>query len=171
MILRKNNEPTGPTRPSHFGEDPNQRTDLNEATLDYPDTDTAPDAPENYGWPESEEPPHSVPVYLTEAPPNDRALRDWSAGTYTADTVNAVQVGAAADRGRRRIVVRNLDDANAVFVMRDSTHQNFAGYKIPAGTSEEFLHNSAVWVRAETADVEVTVFAEFDVEELDDLRG
>lgn len=165
MLFRKEEVPDGPDRPSHFREDPNQRTDLNEATLDYPDTDKAPDSPEDYGW--EDQPERSVPVYLTEAPPNDRVLRDWSAGTYTVDTVKATQVGSAADRGRRRIVVRNLDDANAVFALRSNTDQNYAGYKIPAGASEEFEHNHAIWVRAETADVEVTVFSEFDIDEIE----
>lgn len=167
MLFRREETPTEPERPSHFREDPNQRTDLNEATLDYPDTDMEPDSTEDYGFPATEP---SVPVYLTEAPPGDRSLRDWSAGTYTADTVKAVQVGSAADRGRRRIVVRNLDETNGVYVLRSNTDQNFAGYKIPAGASEEFEHNHAIWVRAETADVEVTVFAEFDVEELQEVQ-
>lgn len=167
MLFRREEVPVEPGRPSHFREDPNQRTDLNEATLDYPDTDLTPDVPEDYGFPPPE---RAVPVYLTEAPPSDRTLVDWSAGTYTADTVKAVQVGSAAERGRRRIVVRNLDDTNAVFVLRSNTDANFAGFKIPAGGSEEFLHNSAVWVRAETADVEVTVFAEFDVQELSEVN-
>jgi hypothetical protein len=166
MLFKPRNEPTEPVRPSHFREDPNQRTDLNEATLDYPDTDLTPDSPEDYGW--QDDPPQSVPVYLTEAPPSDRSVVDWSAGTYTAGTTSAVQVGAAGDRGRRRVVVRNLDNTNAVYALRESTHQNFSGFKIPAGASEEFLHNHAIWIRAETANVEVSVFAEFDVEELED---
>lgn len=166
MLFKREPESTEPPRPSHFHEDPNQRTDLNEATLDYPDTDMQPDVPEDYGFPP---PDRSVPVYLTEAPPTDRSMVDWSAGTYTADTVKAVQVGAAADRGRRRIVIRNTDQTNYVTVLRNSTDSDFAGYRIPAGSSEEFLHNHAVWVRANTADVVVTVFAEFDIEELKEL--
>lgn len=169
MLFKPREEPTEPPRPSHFREDPNQRTDLNESTPDYPDTDMHPDKTEDYGW--QDEPPHSVPVYLTEAPPSDRTMVDWSAGTYTADTVKAVQVGAAADRGRRRVVVRNLDETNAVYALRESTHQNFAGFKIPAGASEEFLHNHAIWLRADTADVEVSVFAEFDVDELEEASN
>lgn len=166
MLFRREEIPDEPVRPSHFREDPNERTNLNEATLDYPDTDQTPDVPEDYGFPLPE---RSVPVYLTEPAPSDRTLVDWSSGTYTADTVRAVQVGSAAERGRRRIVVRNLDDANAVFVLRSNTDQNYTGYKIPAGSSEEFLHNSAVWVRAETADVEITVFAEFDLADLSEV--
>lgn len=163
LFRRQPVEPIGPTRPSHWHEDPNQRTDLNESTLDYPDTDTEPDTPEDYGLPHPET---AVPVYLVEAPPNDRTLRDWAGGTYTVDTVNSQQVGGSADRGRRRLVVRNLDAANAVFLLRASTDSNFTGYKLPAGQEIELFHNHSVWLRAETADVEVTTFVEFDVDDL-----
>lgn len=166
MLFKREPVPDEPVRPSHFHEDPNQRTDLNEATLDYPDTDMQPDVPEDYGFPAPE---RSVPVYLTEAPPADRTMVDWSAGTYTADTAKAVQVGAASDRGRRRIVVRNMDNTNYVTVLRNSTDSVFAGYRIPAGSSEEFLHNHAIWVVADTAAVVVSVFAEFDIEELKEI--
>lgn len=166
-IFRKG--PTGPTRPSHFREDPNVRTDLNESTLDYPDTDMSPDSVEDYGWPDNIRIESPVPVYQVAAPPGDKTLTDWSAATYTVSD-NPIQIGETANRSRRRMLVRNLDDANSAVILREQTDNPFMGFTLPAGAEVELTHNHSVWVRALTDDVEVTTLAEFDVEDLKDVR-
>lgn len=164
-----NKGPAGPTRPSHFREDPNQRTDLNESTLDYPDTDMTPDTEEDYGWPDDIRVESPVPVYLVAAPPADKTITDWSAATLTVSTT-AVQIGETANRSRRRILIRNLDDANDAVILRQQTDNPFMGFTLPAGAEIELFHNHAVWIRSVTTAVQVTALSEFDVEDLKDVR-
>lgn len=166
MLLRPKKEPDGPERPSHFREDPNQRTDLNEAVLDYADEGQTVD--EDYGFPPVPETP--VPVYVVEAPPADRTLVDWTSGTVTVDTAVAAQIGGAANRQRRRVIVRNHDETNGVYIIRESTASNFTGYLLPAGQREVFEHNHQMWVRADVADVQISWFSEFDVDDLKELK-
>lgn len=163
-----NRQPTEPVRPSHFREDPNQRTDLNESELDYADEGQIVDQP--LGFNEDPRVEIPVPVYMVEAPPSDRTLRDWSAGTFTTSTTVEIQVGASADRGRRRVVVRNLDDTDSVILLRSNTDSDFAGYTLPPNTEAEFTHNHALWVRAAANSPQVAVFSEFDVDDLKELR-
>lgn len=165
MLFRHVAEQTEPVRPSHFREDPNQRTDMNEATLDYPDNGKAPDKSSDYGWPE-EGHEAAVPVYLTESIPADRVYRDWSAGTYTVDDTRAHQLGDT-DRRRTRLVLRNLDDTNSVTIVRNATDLLFAGFTLPPGEEVVFLHTEAVWVRATASatSVSVSVLNEFEVDD------
>jgi hypothetical protein len=161
-------EPSEPVRPSHFREDPNVRTDLGRAELDYPDEGQT--VEQDYGFPVDGRIEIPVPVYMVEAPPSDRSLRDWSAQTVTTGTENAIQIGAAADRGRRRVVVRNLDDTDSVVLLRKSTDSDFAGYTLPPNTEVEFQHNHALWVRADANSPQVSVLSEYDVDDLKALR-
>jgi hypothetical protein len=164
MFGKRTVEPVAYERPSTHRQDPSQRTNM----YPGPDEDYATDVevePEEYGFTDSVEPP--IPVYLVGAAPQDRTYRDWSAGTFTADTSRATQI-ASYDRHRLRLRVRNLDETNSVFVVRSATDLNHTGFKIPAGETEEFLHNGGVYVRAETADVEVSVYAEFEIDEFQD---
>lgn len=160
----------GPDRPSHFREDPNQRTDLNESELDYPD-----EAEElefealrdrsSYGF--ETEPQKAVPVYLTEPVPADRVYVDWSASTHVVNSTTSTQV-ASVDRRRTRCVVRNVDDTNAVVCLRDSISGNFLGYQLPPGEDVEFLHTQAVWVRSVADNPIVAVFSEYEVDDDED---
>ena len=160
--------PTEPVRPSHFREDPNERTDLGRAELDYADEGQT--VHEVYGFPPNPRVEIPVPVYMVEAPPSDRTLRDWSAQTVTTNDTTSIQVGAAADRGRRRVLLRNLDDTDSVVLLRNSTDSDFAGYTLPPNTEVEFQHNHALWVRAVANTPQVSVLSEFDVDDLKELR-
>lgn len=161
-------EPSEPVRPSHFREDPNQRTDLNESELDYADEGQT--VSEQLGFPDGPRVEIPVPVYMVEAPPSDRTLRDWSAATLTTSTTNAIQIGAAADRGRRRVLIRNLDDTDSVVLLRQSTDSDFAGYTLPANEEVPLSHNHAIWVRASANNPQISVLSEFDVDDLKELR-
>jgi hypothetical protein len=168
MLFKRVAGPAEPVRPSHFREDPNQRTDLGRAELDYADEGQA--VEQDFGFPPEGRVEIPVPVYMVEAPPSDRTLRDWSAQTVTTGTENAIQIGAAADRGRRRVLVRNLDDTDSVVLTRRSTDSDFAGYTLPPNTEVEFQHNHALWVTAVANSPQVSVLSEFDVDDLRALR-
>ena len=159
-------EPSGPGRPSTFHEDPSERTD--EVQLDYASEGQIVNT--HYGPPDDELPERAVPVYQVEAPPGDLTFREWSPGSGGVTVGHAIQV-ASQDRRRTRLVVRNMDDVESVFVVKEATSAAFTGFEIPAGGSEEFNSNSAVWVCVATGvsgAVPISWFTEFDLDDVDD---
>jgi hypothetical protein len=155
-----------PVRPSTFHESVSERTV--EPVSDFPsgeDSDYTLDEPEDYGFPDRTDMP--VGVYVTAPIPSDRPLREWSAGTLTVE-VGAISQIVGGDRGRSRLVVRNLDDAEPVFLTRDHSDQPMLGYQLAPGTDVELFHNSPVWVSVGSAPAQITYIVERMVEELDD---
>lgn len=153
-------------RPSTFREDPSERTHMYPGP--EPDYPTAEDKDaEDLGFDPPQE--RAVGVYLVSPPPNDRSFVEWSSMTVGVGT-KPVQV-ASYDRRRRRLRVKNLDAANAVVVFRNSTDLLHTGFTIKAGETEEFLHNSGVWLRTGSGvsdQVQVSVYSEFELDEYED---
>ncbi len=153
-------------RPSTFREDPSERTHMYPGP--EPDYPTAEDKDaEELGFDPPEE--RAVAVYLVSPPPNDRSFVEWSSMTVGVGT-KAVQV-ASYDRRRKRLRVKNLDATNAVVVCRNATDLLHTGYTINAGETEEFLHNSGVWLRTGEGvsdQVQISVYSEFELDEYED---
>lgn len=158
----------GPIRPSHYGEDnnefiPKDHTDLDYATEEHVD-------PTAVGFPPA---PQATPVYLTETPPVSRLIKPVQIETLTVDNTVAntsasrTQI-AANSPNRTRLIIRNLDAANSVFITQDAMNLNQAfAYELPFGQREEFLHNRALWVFcAATKTAKISVFREFETDDL-----
>lgn len=159
--------PAGPVRPTHFHEDPNQRTEPDPQVQYATDPESAPDKPEDYGFPEHGETAHlhAAPVFLTEPPPDARQFTDWTSGTITVNSQGS-QIGDAS-RKRRRLVVRNLDALNPVYLSRQPTDIAAASFTLPAGQDHEFFHNNKVYASGGPNSVSVTFEAEYDVDDFD----
>lgn len=158
-------DPNGPARPSHFNEDVNQYAPKNQTDMDFPSLEDGASLPAS-GF----EPPSTpAPVYLTEPPPKDRAVRKWSATHVFVDTsARKVQV-AAANRNRTRLVVMNSDDTASVALVSDENDNiQVAGFWLGPGDTVEMFHNSGVWAQAIGGDgaANVEVLQEFDLDDL-----
>lgn len=158
-------EQHGPQRPSHFGEEQNVRVSRNETPLEYPvGTDVQIENEVPYGW---VPPMASTPVYLTEAPPKDRALRNWSA--FRA-VVEARRIPVLAkNRNRVRAVISNTDDTASIYLLQDENIQyDIAGFQLKPGTSVEMFHNAGVWAVAAGGDgfATIEVLMEYEVDQL-----
>lgn len=157
----------GPTRPSHFRQEVNERAAYDSPPHDYASESDTPVAV--HGFPP---PPQPTPVYLTEPPPRARVIVNWRPDTFTVDNtatnVNASRTRiASVDRHRKRFVVRNLDAANSVFITNDAlnNNQSFA-YELPFGTREEFFHTGEMYAFcATTKSAKIAVFAEVELDE------
>jgi hypothetical protein len=111
-----------------------------------------------------EPPPLEVAVVST---PQGREDILWAAGRFHVTSDRMTQL-VGNDRTRRRAIFTNLDDANAVFLMHDTTLQTWMGYELKAGASVEMLHNHSVFAQtASPNEVDVSVVSEF-VREDDD---
>jgi ATP-dependent helicase YprA (DUF1998 family) len=141
-----------------------ERTDYNQAELDYPDEGQVVDTPEDYGYQQQED-QTPVPVRIVEELPADRTLREWSPQTILVPTGRTVQVGSRDDLRRTRLVVKNTDVTNYVTLTRGETDAAFVGYQLLANEREVFYHKGAVWARANTADCVVTVYSEYEVDD------
>jgi hypothetical protein len=63
---------------------------------------------------------------------------------------------------RRRLYIRNNDDADSVFLGRNQTDSQFAMYELVAGQSVEMFHQGEVWAICATGlTVSLAVFQEF----------
>lgn len=163
--MKRDQQPQGPERPSHFGEDQNVRASRNETSLDFPvGTDVQIEEQVPYGW---TPPMESTPVYLTEAPPKDRSLRNWSA--FRA-VVEARRIPVLSkNRNRVRAVISNTDDTASIYLLQDENIQyDIAGFQLKPGTSIEMLHNAAVWAVAAGGDgfATIEVMMEYEVDDL-----
>lgn len=152
-----------PTRPSHFGEDQNERVDL-EAAEDYP-VELIPELmPE---FPRHAPAPEPVPVYQVESPPRDRTIVDWQPATYSA-TTDPQQV-ASADRRRRRILVKNLDSTggNLIYVAKSrESAKAITSYAVRGTAEVEMFHTQEVWVFSDTSTRDFSVMVEFEVDDV-----
>lgn len=151
-------------RPSDFRKSVEERTPV-DAPSDFPTGvpgDTAIDTPDDYGWdPGAVERP--VAVYIAAPIPSNRPLINWSSGTLLVST-KPMQI-AGDDRNRKRLVVRNNDGTDSVYVMRNQTDQTFAGFLLPPGADVEMTHCSSVWAVAPNGDATVSYLAELTLEE------
>jgi len=158
--------PDGPTRPTHFRETQEERTEETPPS-DYPtgvEGDYKIDTANDYGYQHRPEEQQPVGVYLATPIPVARPIIEWSSATITVGLTGGTQI-ASADRRRHRFIVRNLDAANTVYLMREQVNQNFTGYAIGPGREVEFTHCSAMWARADTAACIISYFSEFELEE------
>lgn len=152
--------PLEPVRPEGFRETVPERTEI-QPVLDY-ETE-APKEIEDvnpYQWPNPLAP---APVYMVEAPPFDRTFTDWAPQTLAVG-LSASQIGDAS-RKRVRLLVRNLDDANDVYIVRQQTDSVSFAYTIPPGQEAELTHSAKVFAFASADDTEISVLAEFDVDD------
>jgi hypothetical protein len=68
---------------------------------------------------------------------------------------------------RRRLYIRNNDDADSVFLGRNQTDSLFAMYELVAGQSVEMFHQGEVWAISATGlTVSLAVFQEFVLREV-----
>lgn len=130
-----------PERPSHFGEDQNERVPEDQGAVDYR-TDE-PESPE-YGFQPSTE---AIPVYLTEPAPNVRPIRKWQGNVVTVTGGQEPVQILTNDRNRTRAVVVNLDDADPVYLSAtNNDNPGMFASRLGPGKEIEFLHNSEVWL-------------------------
>lgn len=159
----------GPTRPDGFRESVEERTEA-EPAMDYPDGsegDISIDTADDYGYNEFGDRP--IGVYLTNPIPSDSPLYEWTTGTVTLSDINIQQI-ASGDRRRRRFIVRNLHETDNAFLMRNNMDADFAAFTLMPGQEVEFTHNAPIWARGESANVGLTYFAEFILEEAEHER-
>lgn len=145
-----------PDRPTHFREDQNQRDILPEQDYATQHVD------EPHGFLPAANP---VPVYMVEPPPADMTLRDWTGNTTTLAAAGQGIRILGPDRRRTRFKITNLDGANTVIVSKGQSSVDTVGFTLAAGKTEEFFHNSDVWVRS-TAGAAISWFEEHQVEEI-----
>jgi hypothetical protein len=152
-------------RPPHFRETPEQRT-RTEAEP-YPPSDF-PGGEETTPYTEQAyEPPEHEPLEVIVANmPAETENRDWSAGTMTVQDTRMVRL-AGDSPTRRRLYIRNNDDADSVFLGRNQTDSLFAMYELVAGQSVEMFHQGEVWAISATGlTVSLAVFQEFVLREV-----
>lgn len=166
-------EPLSPGRPPHAMERAEERIDY-PADADYPTTeeDDAAVLDDTYEEPVEE---MAVRVYPVAAPPRDRVTVTWEAGTLDVDVRGShrmVQI-AAAHRGRKRLVVRNMSLASNVILVPSKETLPFLGLKLNATQEIEMLHTEAVWAYAEDDGdpATVTFIAEYERPEEDTVNG
>lgn len=151
-------DPNEEKRPSNWNKEVNE-IEL-DPQLEYPTpVDSPVDAPD-MGFPP---PPNPTPVYLTETPPTDRTIRQWTAGNVGATAV--AQQLSGSDRRRKRMVVTNAGDTNELFVTRRQADLTFNGYLLEPNQSIELFHNDEVWcLCSPTETTTVTWLTEFELE-------
>lgn len=109
-------------------------------------------------------PPNPTPVYLTETPPADRAIRKWDGGNVLVDTTPIQLTGA--DRRRKRMIVINTGDTNPVYLSPGREDQTFMCLMLEPNQAIEMLHNDFVWARCAAAQsTNVTWTVEYELEE------
>lgn len=156
-VQRRDPDPNDARRPSHWHEDQNER-DV-PPLADYP-TDVVEEPVIGFV-----PPANPVPVYLTEPPPNDRALRQWAPQSMTVGT-DRVQL-CGSDRRRTRMMITNNDTDATVYLLRREDDLLINGYPLMPGKDVELRHNDQVWAVASGGDVSAPLgwFAEFELEE------
>lgn len=127
-------EDSRPSRPSHFEEEPQQRTV--EVVEDYavtgePDPEIIPPPLDPY------------PVFLVAAPPKDPVYRKSSTSQVTV--TNKAQQLVGMDRRRVRVVVQNTSADKTVYLTTDEAHAPFIGYPLPPGKDVELTDNCQWW--------------------------
>lgn len=147
----------GPDRPSHFGEDVNQRVSR-ETVVDYP---TEEYTPPTFG---DKPVPDPVLVSVIDPIPTAQRLVRFSAMTLTI-VAGGMDTVAGADRNRQKLIVQNNDDATSVYLTGGEFDITANGYKLLPGGSLEMNHTSEVYVRNTDAveSVQISVYAEYSV--------
>lgn len=147
-------DPNEARRPSHWNKE------LSEIEVeprdDYPSE--VDDDPRSFGF---TPPPNPTPVYLTEPPPSDRGMVQWSAGNVTLDTSPDPITGA--DRRRKRMVCTNTGDTNTAVLTAKQEDLPFNGYLLEPNASVELFHNDKVWAYALANTTTLTWVVEYEV--------
>lgn len=139
--------------PPGWRQAPEERTEI-EPTPDYPVRDDIVSAPTG----EMEPDPLLVAVV---SQPDAHESRDWSANQFYIDETRPVML-VGAEYARRRVVIINNDDTNAVRLLARPTDALFTGVLLGAGQQVEMLHNGAVWAQCEaTLTAYVSVISEY----------
>lgn len=145
--------------PPGWRETVEERTEY-EPTPDYPteqeiSTETAP---------QEIEPPPPLEVAVV-ATPEGREDILWAAGRFNVLSDRSTQL-VGNDKTRRRCVITNNDDADAVFLMHTDTAEVWMGYQLAAGASVEMTHNHSVFARTVSPnEAQVSVVSEFTRED------
>src|SRR5688500_127873 len=130
----------GPQRPSHFGEDVNERVPREALDVDYPTKEYTPPA---FG---DKPVPDPVLVSVIDPVPEVQKLVRFSA--LTMDVVaGGIDTVGGADRNRRKIIVQNNDDATSVYVIGGEFDITANGFRVLPGDKLEMEHTSEVYVR------------------------
>jgi hypothetical protein len=156
-------------RPPHYGEGPEERTELGEAGPSYEDFPSASDVGFDV---DTETAPEvadmdAIPVVVVGMPGREPEQRiAWRAQTVTVGGVGAsserpVQLSGAGSP-RTRLVLRNLNSAGSAsvyLVPNSTTPPGDFGYELQPQDVLELYHSSAVWavcVAGQTARVAVS---------------
>jgi hypothetical protein len=141
--------------PPGWRETVEERTEY-EPTPDYPteqEISTVPTA-------EEIEPPPPLEVAVVSTSEGREDVL-WAAGRFHITSDRVTQL-VGNDKTRRRAIFTNHDDANAVFLMHNSTLETWMGYQLSAGATVEMLHNHSVYAKAASPnEVDVSVISEF----------
>lgn len=152
--------PRGPRRPTHHGEEQNVRVPRETVVEDYPT--------EEYPTPEYGPKPVPDPVLVSviEPIPAAQPLFRFSAMTLTVEPGRKENIGGA-DRNRRKMIVKNNDDATSVYILGGKFDIAANGYLLKAGEELEMNHTAEVYVLNADAveSVNVSVYAEYSIPE------
>lgn len=156
------NPPT-PQRPSHFNKQVGERTSTPEPEFDLERENDLPAQQDR--WPG--DPESSIAVHVVAAPPQTRDFYGWSTDTITA--VPEAQYIGGLTRIRTRMRVRNLSTQFPVYLTVTDTDATFGAYVLPAGESEEFLHNGNIAVSSPivATQPQVSYFVEYLTDDRD----
>lgn len=163
--------PKSPDRPSEFHKTVEERTQTEAGPVEYPTSPDQPyDEPSDYGPVEhGETDRHLQPaeVVVVEPVPSARQFTDWSPSTLGLSNV-PTQIGDASRR-RTRLVVRNLDIADPVYLARASVDVQMGAFTLPAGEEIIIEHNAQVWAFCDAGkNTVVTYFTEYTIDDVDD---
>lgn len=148
----------GPQRPTHFGEDANERVPREKLDVDYPT--------EEYVAPVFGDKPVPDPVLVSVIDPVPEVQKLVRFSAMTLDiTAGGLDTVGGADRNRRKIIVQNNDDATSVYVIGGEFDITANGFRVLPGDKLEMEHTSEVYVRNIDAveTVNISVYAEYNV--------
>lgn len=112
----------------------------------------------------SEEFLEPIPVTIVDSPAPRETWR-WAPNRFFINDARVVQV-VGRDETRRRLIIRNLDEVNSVYLLDDSSRPTWAGFELPAHEELELLHNDAVWAQCGAGETAyISVASEFSYHE------
>lgn len=157
----RNIQPATPDRPSTMGKQVGEVTE--EPIPDYDDSVTEDsEVTTQYGFPN--EPMASAPVHLTSPPPISRIYKTWTTGKATLST-QPLNI-SSSERRRTRLVVRNVNELENVYLSTDELTPEFGAFELPPGERETFYHTERIYAFGANSETPiVTWFAEYDVDE------
>lgn len=137
---------------------PEERTQI-EPPPDYEvpgDEQAGPDAT----VPDTDDIEEPIPVTIVDSPAPREAQR-WASSSYPVNSDRPTRI-AGHDLVRRRLVVRNNDSTNSVFLLAHPTQPTWAAFELTPGDDVEMLHNEEVWALcADTETASASVISEF----------